>query len=74
MNPFSVFNVATGDYITVTEIARVAIDVVGLNPDDVTLHYTVEIVDGRATCRWFASTPTVSARSDGTTECSLDLH
>lgn len=38
--PFSVFNVATGDYITVTEIARLAIDVVGLNPVDVALHYT----------------------------------
>ena len=74
MNPFSVFNVATGDYITVTEIARLAIDVVGLNPVDVTLHYTVEIVDGRAMCRWCASIPTVSALSDGTTGCSLDLH
>src|SRR6059036_4226373 len=30
---FDVFNVATGDYITVTEIAELAIEVVGLDPD-----------------------------------------
>ncbi len=33
--PFQVFNVATGDYITVTEIARLAMEVVGLAPDRV---------------------------------------
>jgi UDP-glucose 4-epimerase len=38
--PFQVFNVATGDYITVTEIARLAVDVVGLAPDSVHFEYT----------------------------------
>ena len=38
--PFNVFNVATGDYITVTEIAALAIDVLGLDPAAVTLDYT----------------------------------
>jgi UDP-glucose 4-epimerase len=37
--PFDVFNVATGDYITVTEIAGVAIDCLGLDPDAVELRY-----------------------------------
>jgi UDP-glucose 4-epimerase len=31
-SPFEVFNVATGDYITVTEIAELAVEVLGLNP------------------------------------------
>lgn len=38
--PFQVFNVATGDYITVTEIAALAIDVVGLEREHVALDYT----------------------------------
>jgi UDP-glucose 4-epimerase len=38
--PFQVFNVATGDYITVTEIAGLAIDVLGLDPTTVSLDYT----------------------------------
>ena len=38
--PFNVFNVATGDYITVTEIAQLSIDVAGLDPDQVRLEYT----------------------------------
>jgi UDP-glucose 4-epimerase len=37
--PFDVFNVATGDYLTVTEIAAVAIDCLGLDPDAVELRY-----------------------------------
>lgn len=37
---FEVFNVATGDYITVTEIARLALEVVGLSEDQVRLEYT----------------------------------
>jgi UDP-glucose 4-epimerase len=39
--PFRVFNVATGDYITVTEIAELAIDCVGLSRDQVALQYGV---------------------------------
>jgi UDP-glucose 4-epimerase len=38
--PFEVFNVATGDYITVNEIADIACDVVGLAPGRVAYEYT----------------------------------
>lgn len=37
--PFRAFNVATGDYISVREIAGLAIDVAGLDPDDVDITY-----------------------------------
>jgi len=37
---FEVYNVATGDYITVTEIARLAMDVAGLSEEEVQLEYT----------------------------------
>ncbi len=37
---FGAYNVATGDYITVTEIALLAFDVLGLDPVDVGLDYT----------------------------------
>lgn len=37
--PFMAFNVATGDYITVTEIADIAARAVGLDPDDVEYRY-----------------------------------
>jgi len=38
--PFDTFNVATGDYITVSEIAKLALDVVGLMPETVRFDYT----------------------------------
>jgi UDP-glucose 4-epimerase len=38
--PFAVYNVATGDYITVAEIAQLAIECVGLEPDEVELVYS----------------------------------
>jgi UDP-glucose 4-epimerase len=38
--PFQVYNVATGDYITVSEIARLAAEVVGLPPDRIKLEFT----------------------------------
>jgi UDP-glucose 4-epimerase len=38
--PYDVFNVATGDYITVTEIANLAVEVVGLAPGRVRFEYT----------------------------------
>jgi len=38
--PFDVFNVATGDYITVAEIARLAVEVVGLPAESVRFEYT----------------------------------
>jgi len=37
---FQVYNVATGDYITVTEIARLALEVMGLTEDQVRIEYT----------------------------------
>jgi UDP-glucose 4-epimerase len=37
---FTVHNVATGDYITVAEIARLAAECAGLNPDKVEYEYT----------------------------------
>jgi UDP-glucose 4-epimerase len=37
---FAAYNVATGDYITVTEIARLAAECAGLDPDRVELEYT----------------------------------
>jgi UDP-glucose 4-epimerase len=38
--PFEVYNVDTGDYVTVTEIAELAIEVTGLAADQVRLEYT----------------------------------
>jgi len=38
--PFNVYNVATGDYITVTEIARIAMEAAGVDPSAVSLEYT----------------------------------
>ena len=38
--PFQVFNVATGDYITVTEIADLAVECLGLEKDDVRYQFS----------------------------------
>jgi UDP-glucose 4-epimerase len=38
--PFAVYNVATGDYITVREIAELAVECVGLAPSSVRFAYT----------------------------------
>ena len=38
--PFAAYNVATGDYITVTEIARLAVECVELDPGEVEFEYT----------------------------------
>jgi UDP-glucose 4-epimerase len=38
--PFQVYNVATGDYITVTEIAKLAVECLGLAPEQVEFQYT----------------------------------
>jgi UDP-glucose 4-epimerase len=38
--PFSTQNVATGDYITVSEIARLAVECVGLKPETVEFEFT----------------------------------
>jgi UDP-glucose 4-epimerase len=37
---YAAYNVATGDYITVTEIADLAAEIVGIDPDDVQYEYT----------------------------------
>jgi UDP-glucose 4-epimerase len=39
-NAYEVYNVATGDYITVTEIAQLAVEAVGLAPGDVQFCYS----------------------------------
>jgi UDP-glucose 4-epimerase len=38
--PFQVYNVATGDYITVTEIAHIALACLGLSPEQVDFQYS----------------------------------
>jgi len=40
--PFNVFNVATGDYVTVREIVAIALEVLGLDADDVNVEYGTE--------------------------------
>jgi UDP-glucose 4-epimerase len=40
--PFTVFNVATGDYVTVREIVQIALEVLGLDPSAVTIEYGTE--------------------------------
>ena len=40
--PFSCFNVATGDYITVREIAGLALEVLGLDPAETSIEYGLE--------------------------------
>jgi UDP-glucose 4-epimerase len=39
-DPYSVYNVATGDYLTVTEIADVAVESMGLDPEAVRYEFT----------------------------------
>ena len=39
-NPFEVFNVATGDYITVTEVAHLACEALGLDVNEVHFEYS----------------------------------
>lgn len=38
--PYAVYNVATGDYITVREIAELAVECLGLDPGDVRFEFT----------------------------------
>jgi UDP-glucose 4-epimerase len=38
--PFAIFNVATGDYITVREIAELAVEVMEINPSAITFEFT----------------------------------
>jgi UDP-glucose 4-epimerase len=39
-DPYAVYNVATGDYVTVREIADVAVQMIGLDPDAVRYEFT----------------------------------
>jgi UDP-glucose 4-epimerase len=55
---YSVFNVATGDYITVEEIARIAVGVMGLDPAAVKF----ELTGGRA--GWKGDVPVVRLNTD----------
>ena len=38
--PYEVFNVATGDYITVSQIAELAVSILGIDPGSTTFEYT----------------------------------
>ena len=40
MTPFAVFNVATGDYATVREIADISVEALGLEPSAVAYHFS----------------------------------
>lgn len=51
--PFRAFNVATGDYVTVREIAGLALEVLGLDPDAVDVRY------GREPRGWKGDVPVV---------------
>lgn len=56
--PFIAHNVATGDYITVREIAELAIEVVGLDRD------SVEVVYGESNRGWKGDVPIVRLNTD----------
>ena len=67
--PFDAYNVATGDYVTVTEIAELAADVRRARPRLGGSSGTPAATGaGRATCRSCGSAPTRSARSAGSNE------
>jgi UDP-glucose 4-epimerase len=56
--PFRVFNVATGDYVTVREIVGLALDVVGLDPRTTVVHY------GDQPRGWKGDVPVVRLNTD----------
>jgi UDP-glucose 4-epimerase len=56
--PFDAFNVATGDYITVREIAELALDVVGLDPGLTAIEY------GDGARGWKGDVPVVRLSTD----------
>ena len=57
-SPFSAYNVATGDYITVREIAELAIEVLGIAPG------TTEIAYGPEPRGWKGDVPVVRLSTD----------
>lgn len=56
--PFNAFNVATGDYITVREIAQMAVELVGLKLDSVRFEY------GTTPRGWKGDVPIVRLNTD----------
>jgi UDP-glucose 4-epimerase len=56
--PFSVFNVATGDYVTVREIAEIALDVLGLDSTTTDVRY------GEQPRGWKGDVPVVRIATD----------
>lgn len=56
--PFAVFNVATGDYITVAEIAALAVECLGLEPG------AVDLVYSGGTRGWKGDVPVVRVATD----------
>jgi len=65
--PFSTYNVATGDYITVSEIAQLAIAATGRTAERVRIHYTGGDRGCVGTFQSCDSTPTASVILDGRT-------
>ncbi len=57
-DPFLTFNVATGDYITVREIVELALEVLGLDPDEVDVEY------GNEPRGWKGDVPIVRLSTD----------
>ena len=62
---FAAFNVATGDYITVREIADLAVEVLGLDPRRSASTTAAVTEVGRETSPWSASAPGASNRPAG---------
>ena len=56
--PFAAFNVATGDYVTVREIADLTVEVLGLNPGSVTYEF------GGGSRGWKGDVPVVRLNTD----------
>jgi UDP-glucose 4-epimerase len=57
-SPFAVYNVATGDYVTVREIVGLALEVLGLDPA------TVEVEYGSSSRGWKGDVPIVRLNTD----------
>jgi UDP-glucose 4-epimerase len=56
--PFAIFNVATGDYVTVSEIAQLAVEVVGLQSG------TTDFVFAGGARGWKGDIPVVRLNTD----------
>ena len=65
---FAAYNVATGDYITVTEIAKLAAECAGLDPAEVELEYT------GGNRGWKGDVPVVRLNTDRVRSLSWECH